>query len=125
MIRDNFFNVEKRSFHLRKTTEDQMGIKSLIGFLNAQDDPDFAELRADVQNLLDPPPIPARARSDRSRREYWLRVIGKKVLAMKVSQGRAVMRLGDWPYLSKPHRLRLGNEVFIYAASPRITGNRR
>ena len=111
---------------MKQTNEERLEVKSLIRFLN-DGDPDYAELRADVQGLLDPPPIPARARSgmDMSPSEYWLRVIGKKILAMKVSQARAVISLGDRPYRFQPYRLRLGNEVFIYSDSPRLKGARR
>jgi hypothetical protein len=106
------------SFQLTKIGQEKwLTVRALVANLNAAD-PVYVELRADVQRLLHPPPIPGKARSDMSVREYWLRAIGRKILAMNVTHGRKVQRLGDWPYLWKPHRLRLGDEVFIYTASP-------
>lgn len=101
----------------KRTDSERLALDTLVNYLNNAD-PVFGELRADVQRLLHPPPIPAKARSDMSVREYWLRAVGKKILAMNVTHGRRVQRLGDWPYLWKPHRLRLGDEVFIYTTSP-------
>jgi hypothetical protein len=101
----------------KRTDPERLALNALVNDLNSAD-PAFDELRADVQRLLHPQPIPGKARSDMSVREYWLRAVGKKILEMNVTHGRRVQRLGDWPYLWKPHRLRLGDEVFIYTASP-------
>src|SRR5262245_54840007 len=96
----------------------RLALQSLINYLNSVD-PDFDELRSDVRKLVQPPPIPAR--STASPTEYWLRVISKKIGAMKApfNQERFIMRrsrlsLGG----SKAYRLRLGDELFVYAPSP-------
>jgi hypothetical protein len=107
--------------------EKWLALRALVANLNAADLA-YVELRADVQRLLELPPIPAKARSHMSPGEYWLLAIGKKIRAMKIGQGRRVIRLGDRPYRFQPYRLRLGSEVFIYADSPAkalLSSNRR
>jgi hypothetical protein len=97
--------------------------KALISNLN-NNDPDFDELRADVQKLLNPPPIPAKARPGRSLHEFWLRVIVKKMIGMKFNEGRVVFR-SPRPPADGGNVLRLGDEWFIVGDYPGIRGHRR
>jgi hypothetical protein len=100
--------------------------RSLISNLNT-DDPAFDELRADVQRLLEPPPIPTRMRSEwSSPRAYWLRVILNKIQGMGFNQSRrTIVPLSEYHgagWLPLPsesrNRLRLGEEWFIVADVP-------
>lgn len=104
---------------------------ALIANLN-NGDPVHDELRADVQRLLEPPPIPARVRSKwSSPRVYWLRVILNKIEEMGFNQNRrTIVPLSKyhgpgWLPTESHNRLRLGNEWFIVADVPHLAGKRQ
>lgn len=79
------------------------------------------ELRADVQKLLHPPPIPADARANlfaTSPGEFWLRTVVDRIDAIDFY---SFFHVDRWPHLlysSNRSVLRLGNENFIVLHVP-------
>lgn len=86
-----------------------------------------AELRDDVEKLLNPPPIPADARFHRyssTPAEYWLRIVADKIADLDFIPYRQIER---WPNpLLKNYRnpLRIGDEQFVVLDEPSMDGTR-
>ena len=86
-----------------------------------------AELRDDVEKLLNPPPIPTDATFhsySSTAAEYWLRIVADKIAEMDFIPSRHIER---WPNpLLKNYRnpLRIGDEQFVVLDEPNMDGTR-
>lgn len=85
------------------------------------------EIRADVQRILEPPPIPPNTRVHAyatSPAEYWLRIVVDKIEAMDFLPGYHVTRWPDPLLRSARSILQLGRERFVVLHTPLPEGMR-
>jgi hypothetical protein len=112
-------------------TKQPRGLKALIANLNTAD-PAFDEVRADVEKLLQPPPIPAKVRAKwNSPGAYWLRTVLNKIEEIGFDQNRrTILPLTkyhgpEWQPDQPGNQVRIGGDWFIVADVPHLAGKRQ